>query len=298
MPDDPIRYALAAAARGWHVFPLAPGDKPPPRGFTDYERRATTDPDTIRAWWARQPYNVGIACGPSGLVVIDLDKPKPGMEGLRPPPPWDLPGVHEGADVLALLFERAGQPLPWETFTVRTRRGGTHLYFTAPTQVRLGNTKGLLGWLIDTRAHGGYVVGPGSFVDLPDGTGPYEVVHNAPPAPLPPALLQPLLPTVHTPQPPTAIRPGTGRAHAYIRAALQREGDRITNAPPGHRNQALYVAAVALGQLVAGGALTEHDMTTLLEQRGGAVGQSPAAIAHTIAAGLKAGALRPRKVAA
>ena len=106
-----------------------------------------------------------------------------------PPPQWALPGITDGADVLAVLCERHGQPFPSETFMVRTRRGGLHLYFTAPPGVRLGNTNGRyergLGWLIDTRGHGGYVVAPGSFVDLPDGTGRYEVVYDRPPAPLP-----------------------------------------------------------------------------------------------------------------
>jgi hypothetical protein len=71
----------------------------------------------------------------------------------------------------------------------RTRRGGLHLYFTAPPGLRLGNTLGRsergLGWLIDTRGRGGYVVAPGSFVDLPDGAGRYEVAYDRPPAPLP-----------------------------------------------------------------------------------------------------------------
>ena len=51
-----------------------------------------------------------------------------------------LPGITDGADVLAALCERHGQPFPSETFMVRTRRGGLHLYFTAPPGVRLGNT--------------------------------------------------------------------------------------------------------------------------------------------------------------
>ncbi|MFF4198264.1 bifunctional DNA primase/polymerase [Nonomuraea sp. NPDC001831] len=293
-----LRYALAAATRGWHVFPLAVGDKPPIKGFTDWEAHATTDPGLIRRWWARHPYNIGIACGPSGLLVVDLDKPKPGMEGLRPPSPWDLPGVTEGADVLALLCERAGQPLPFETFTVRTRRGGTHLYYTAPETPALGSTKGKLGWLIDTRAHGGYVLGPGSYVDLPDGTGHYEVIHNTSPAPLPPLLVQPLVPKVHPQQPPVPIPAPQGRRSTYLNAALQGEADRIAAAPPGQRNHTLWVAAVALGQLVAGGALTEAEVTTLLYQQGAAVGQTHREITYTIAAGLKAGAKRPRTVAA
>ncbi|GLZ09534.1 hypothetical protein Acsp03_70000 [Actinomadura sp. NBRC 104412] len=115
-----------------------------------------------RPYWARAPFNIGIACGPSGLVVIDLDIPKPGE---RPPPEWaDETGISDGADVFAAVCERHGQPMPFETLQVRICRGGMHLYFTAPKGVRLGNTKGRhgLGWLVDTRAHGGYVVAPGS----------------------------------------------------------------------------------------------------------------------------------------
>ncbi|MGW5689002.1 bifunctional DNA primase/polymerase [Nonomuraea sp. NPDC003754] len=46
--------------------------------------------------------------------------------------------------------------------------GATHLYHAAPDRLTLGNVQGArggLGWLIDTRAAGEYVVGPGSFVD-------------------------------------------------------------------------------------------------------------------------------------
>lgn len=302
MTASTLRYALAAAARGWHVFPAAIGDKPPIRGFSDWEANATTDPDLIRRCWSRAPYNVGIACGPSGLVVVDLDKPKPGMEGLRPPPPWDLPGVTEGADVLALLCERAGQPLPLETFTVRTRRGGTHLYYTAPDGVELRNTEGDegngLGWLIDTRAHGGYVIGPGSFVDLPDGTGHYEVLHNTTPAPLPPSLSKLL---VRPPRPaakPVHLALPADRRGAFLRAAITGELERLAAAPVGERNRTLYLAATALGQLVAGGALDETEVTTLLGQGGVDIGLSPGETRATIASGLKNGARRPRTVAA
>ncbi|MBN6052709.1 bifunctional DNA primase/polymerase [Nonomuraea sp. RK-328] len=181
MSTQQLRYALAAAARGWHVFPLTPSDKTPLEGMS-WKRQATTDPQVIRRIWAHRPYNVGIACGPSRLLVVDLDVPKPGE---HPPAPWDLPGVRDGSDVFALICEQASQPVPLETFQVRTRRGGLHLYFTAPHSPALGNTSGDkgngLGWKIDTRGDGGYVVGPGSIVDLPDGTGTYQPLHT--PAP-------------------------------------------------------------------------------------------------------------------
>ncbi|GAA1255051.1 hypothetical protein GCM10009677_01090 [Sphaerisporangium rubeum] len=296
-----LRYALAAAARGWHVFPLTPGDKVPPRGFDSWEERATTDPATIRRWWARGPFNIGIACGPSGLVVLDLDTPK---GGATPPPSLGLPGDADGADVLALVCERAGQPFPTlETFQVRTRRRGTHLYYTAPADgPALRNTEGDkgngLGWLIDTRAAGGYVVAPGSFVNLPDGTGAYEVVHNAPPAPLPPWLSKRLsTPPAAAPKPVRLALPENRRGN-FLRAAINGELDHLAAAKKGQRNRTLYLAATALGQLVAGGALDASEVTTLLEQQGVAIGLTATETRLTVASGLRNGTRRPRTVTA
>src|SRR5258708_38049133 len=73
--QEMLRAALAMAARGWFVFPCAAGSKEPAlRG--SWQEHATTDPLQVRDWWTRRPFNIGISCGPSGLVVIDLDMPK------------------------------------------------------------------------------------------------------------------------------------------------------------------------------------------------------------------------------
>jgi hypothetical protein len=56
------------------------------------------------------------------------------------------------------------------------------------------------------------------------------------------------------------------RRAAYLSAALRREIEHVTGAAEGGRNAALYTAAVALGQLVAGGALTTTQVESLLEQ--------------------------------
>ena len=270
--------ALACAARGWHVFPVRPRAKKPPAfpghkaddctgtdprcrgGHTGWEPRATTDPGRIGRAWAATPYNIGLACGPSGLIVVDLDMPKPGEV---PPPEWAEPGITDGADVLAALCERHGQPFPCETFMVRTGRGGLHLYFTAPPGLRLGNTAGEhgrgLGWLIDTRGHGGYVVAPGSVVDLPGGTGRYEVVYDRPPAPLPDWLAALL--TAPAADPPPGCRPAAaGQVRdldRYTATALRREVERVRAAVEGGRNHALNKAAFHLGQLIAAGVLPE-----------------------------------------
>ncbi|GIH93906.1 bifunctional DNA primase/polymerase [Planobispora siamensis] len=298
MSTPQLRYALAAAARGWRVFPLVPGDKVPLKDWP-WKQRHTTDPQTIRRFWTRTPCNVGIACGPSHLVVIDLDVPKPDE---HPPARWDLPGVSDGADVFALICEQAGQPVPWETFTVRTRSGGTHLYFTAPDGIHLGNTSGErgtgLGWKIDTRAEGGYVVGPGSIVDLPDGAGTYAVLHATSPAPLPAWLAERLRPVPLPPPRPVVLPVLFGRRGAYLDTAIRASLEKINAACEGNRNVTLYGAAASLGQLVAGGALDAASVETLLLEAAARIGYPEGPARKTIRSGFRRGALRPRSVPA
>ncbi|HEY9476631.1 MAG TPA: bifunctional DNA primase/polymerase [Mycobacteriales bacterium] len=297
-PDRPalLAAAVAAVVRGWRVHPLRPGDKRPV--FEDWEHHATADPDRVTRWWTAHPtHNVGVACGPSGLVVIDLDQPKPGD---TLPEDWRIPGVRCGEDVLAVLADRAGQPLPYDTRLVRTGRGGLHVYCTPSAGVRLRNTSKKLGPWIDTRAHGGYVVAPGSIVNGRQ----YELLHEAPVAPLPTWLARLLTPAPTPPARPVTVDLGIGRRAAYITAAINDETDRVANAGPGTHNHTLYLAAIALGQLVAGGALDEHTVRAALLD----ASRQRAATARcectereansTITSGLRAGARRPRQVAA
>ncbi|KUJ35883.1 DNA primase [Streptomyces sp. NRRL F-5122] len=290
-----LTAALDAASRGWRVFPLISGDKRP--AVSHWETRATTDPDRITRAWSTAAFNVGIATGPSGLIIIDLDKPK--HPGDTPPAACAQHGAADGADVLAVLCERHGQPFPGDTYTVRTWSGGTHLYFLAPEGEPLRNTAGDsargLGWKVDTRAWGGLVVGAGSTC-----TGhPYEVTHNAPVAPLPGWLAELLRPAPLPPQTPiTVALTGRGRRTAFLRSAVSGEVERVTGSGPHEHNNALYVAAVALGQLVAGGELSEAEVTGWLLTAALQVGQGEREARRTIASGLRAGARRPRTVAA
>lgn len=290
--DELAAAALDLAARGWHVFPLRPRAKVP--AVRGWEQRATTDPDRIRRCWAAGPFNIGVATGPAGLVVVDLDTPKPDDQ---PPADWARPGICDGFDVLAALAEQAGTRIDLGTFTARTRRGGVHLYYTAPDGVELRNTSGTLGWLIDTRAHGGYVVGPGSYVQAPDGTGRYEITNPAPAAPLPGWLADALTPAAQ-PAGPVTVPLASDRRGTYLRRAVLAEIERVTGSPPHGHNTALYHASVALGQLVAGGALDADHVTDWLSDAAAQVGQPAREAERTIASGLKAGAKRPRSVAA
>ncbi|UQA93100.1 bifunctional DNA primase/polymerase [Streptomyces halobius] len=290
-----LAAALAAASHGWHVFPLVPADKRP--AIADWEQHATTDRERITRGWARAAYNVGIATGPSGLVVIDLDRPKNPAD--TPPADWAQHGVTDGADVLALLCDRHGQPFPADTYTVRTWSGGTHLYFAAPKGEVLRNTAGDsargLGWKVDTRAVGGLVVGAGSTF----GQRPYTVAHNVPVAPLPGWLAQLLRPAPLPPQKPITVAvAGRGRRTAFLRSAANGEVERVTSSGPHQHNDALYIASVALGQLVAGGELSEADVTSWLLTAALQVGQGEREARRTIASGLRAGERRPRTVAA
>lgn len=308
-----LTAALDAAARGWHVFPLVPGTKRPAGhgadacpgtgrcagGHRTWEQRATTDPEKIRAAWAHAPYGIGIATGPSGLCVIDLDTAKPGEQI---PPRWAETGAASGEDVLAVLAEDAGQEMPGDTLTVRTPSGGLHLYHRAPGDVTLRSSAGErgngLGWKVDTRAWGGYVVGPGTVT----AAGRYDYLADVAVAPLPGWLVERLTPPPLPAPPAMPVRPAGDRRGNYLQAAVTAECGKVHAAAGGQRNAALYAAAVALGQLVATGALDEGDVTNRLSTAAGrhiACGAySQRQALATIRSGLRAGANRPRKVAA
>ncbi|MGB3443528.1 MAG: bifunctional DNA primase/polymerase [Actinophytocola sp.] len=311
---DLAAVAVTATGRGWHVFPLRAGSKEPaihgearcPRtgdcrdGHRTPEQRAVaTLTDRDLTTWRTKRWNVAVATGPSGLLVVDLDVPKP--DDKPRPDAWNLPGVNEGLDVFVAVCEQAGHPVPWDTFTVRTPSGGTHLYFVAPQGVQLRNTGGDrgrgLGWKVDTRAWGGHVVAPGSVVD----GRTYEIVNDAAPLLLPEWLCERLTPLPPPKAPAKPVARLHGRRAAFLQAALDGETERVTSAT-SERNWALYHAAYALGQLVAGGALSEQDVrATLIAAAAGhiAAGAYSERQAHlTITSGMRGGAARPRRVAA
>ncbi|MBV9014010.1 MAG: bifunctional DNA primase/polymerase [Pseudonocardiales bacterium] len=282
--------ALHFAARGWHVFPVTPGAKKPPV-IDRWEDRASTDPDQIHHWWHHAPCNVGIATGPSGLVVIDLDTPKPGQPIHQR---WAALGISSGAGVLRALASTQGTTLT-PTYTVSTPSGGWHLYYTTPPRVRLRNTQAVLGWKIDTRAYGGYVVAPGS--PLPPRA--YELVDGRDPVELPTWLHQAL-----TPNPPPALsapaQPVTINLSGYVGAAVRGECHRVRSAPSGQHNAVLCRAAYALGQLVGAGLLDEEIARAELTAAAAVLISAdcdctPREITRVITAGLTAGARNPRR---
>lgn len=298
--------ALAAARAGCHVFPVLPNTKVPALhgarrcrrrgicrgGHQGWEQRATRDEVQIRRWW-NMPFNIGIACGPSGLVVIDLDD----AHGDTPPAEWA--GAKGGADVLARLAAQGGHELD-ETMLVTTPTGGRHRYYRAPSGMALRNSAGALGWRVDVRAHGGFIVGPGSI--RPEGR--YEVTRPGPPAPLPGWLGEQLAglaaPPLTAPVPTTPLGLPAGRAGAYLSAILDRETDTIRTAAQGQRRATLLAAARTLGRLVGGHELGYHDArNTLLAAAGvhiGTAGFTAGEAQTTIDAALAYGMRMPRQL--
>ncbi|WP_328861298.1 bifunctional DNA primase/polymerase [Streptomyces sp. NBC_00306] len=275
--------ALDAAEQGWAILPLRPGDKRPALhgedvcpgigdcagGHRKWEARATLDSDRIRRAWGDLPFNVGIATGPSGLVVVDLDMPKRKSSADTP----------SGVTTFRALCERAGQAVP-ATRTVRTASGGVHLYFTAPPCVRLGNTAGRLGKRIDTRAWGGYVVAPGSLTP----TGAYAVINDARPTPLP-EWLYARLAVRQTSRAITAALSSV-RASSYAASGLNAETASVRQAPEGERNATLLRAARALGRFIAWGDLPREQVEEALQWAGEQAGLSPRSCEATIRSGL------------
>lgn len=290
IPDNLRAWALHLAARGWHVFPITPAAKKPP-AIDRWETRASTDPDQIRRWWRDVPYTIGIATGPSGLIVIDLDTPKPTEVH---PTQWAKAGIGSGAAALRALARQHHTTIT-PTYTVSTPSGGWHLYYTAPAGAVLRNTQALIGWKIDTRAHGGYVVTPG----CPVGHSGYQLIDDRDPAELPNWLHHALTPL---PPPAPAVAAATNPT-SYTLAALQGEAQRVRDAPPGQHNAALCRAAYALGQLIGAGLLdtvaAQAELTTAAEALITAdCDCTPREITRVITAGLTAGARNPRRTAA
>ncbi|MEM9656329.1 MAG: bifunctional DNA primase/polymerase [Actinomycetota bacterium] len=305
-----LNSALAYAEAGWPIFPLRPGTKRPAfpnhteatcdrsdrrchDGHTGWEARATLDTDRIETAWRHRPYGIGIACGPAGLLVVDLDPAK-----------GDQPS---GSDSLEFLEGRAGHQLP-ATWTVGTPRGGRHLYYHRPDGQALGNTVGRLGPGMDTRGAGGYVVAPPTTTTGPDG-GTYWLVDDHEPADLPHWFSQLLTaqarPDRRRPIPRSDQRQlhqiaGNDRARRYVTRAVAGELDRIAAAAEGQRNHTLFCAAIALGQLAATGLVDEHHAEQqLLDAASGHV--AAGAYSHhqarqTITSGLRRGLAEPRQL--
>lgn len=289
MSDNPfLDAALAAADRGWRVFPVEPGGKSP--ALKRWLQLATTDHQRLRSWWrAADRWNVGIATGESGLLVVDLD-PAHGATA-----PNRFMGAQHGSDVLAMLAADAGAAAPTDTYTVATPSGGRHLYFRAPGGGAHRSTIGTLGWRIDTRGRGGAIVGAGSR----SAAGPYELVLDRPVAEPPEWLVRAPTPAP-MPLPAAPLRLSAGRASRYVEAVVATVTAEVKEAQVGFRHDILLNAARSLGRLVGGGVLDVSSARQVLFQSAaahiGVEGWTARESVRTIDDGLAFGMRLPRRI--
>ncbi len=152
-----LEAAFQYAALGWKVIPLhhldpdgscscrqpgcdAQGKHPVIFGW---QHRCSDYLAVIERWWTQHPEaNIGVVCGASGIVVLDID------------------AHHGGEESLPVLLDDVGLDTLPPTVESRTGRGGRHLIFTDDGNT-IRNRGGLLPG-IDVRATSGYIVVPPS----------------------------------------------------------------------------------------------------------------------------------------
>lgn len=166
-----LEHALALARRGFNIFPLRPGAKTPlfsKETHGGWQEYMTQDETTIRNWFEAHPDMNYAVNPPRGYVVLDPD--------------LDPAKAKDGAKALAELEDQHDieDAVQGETFTVRSPRGGSHLYLK--TDFLIPNNQSLIAPGVDVRGFNGYVVGPGSHTveDLERNTaeGTYEVIRD------------------------------------------------------------------------------------------------------------------------
>ncbi|MBO3744902.1 bifunctional DNA primase/polymerase [Streptosporangiaceae bacterium NEAU-GS5] len=311
--EPPLSLAKQFAARGWHVLPLSPTSKRPlancsqcqitgathrietcpclPRGrWCHGVRTATTDAERLTAWWQRQPDAVpGIAAGPSGLVLIDLDAHD---EELPQHPATELVPGHDlsstginwssvitGMHTLVVLAQLHGGPEPWpadpahQPLVVATPSGGRHLWYQAPAN-GLRQAIGELGWQIDIKAGWNYGIAPGATT----GAGTYRVLSgtHAAPGQMPDWLAREVVRVAST-RPrhhPHATRPADRSrttAANYLTTVISRGATRLTGLTDG-RQRALAALAYQAGGLLTWSGLPESHVVSWLITAGEASG--------------------------
>ncbi|MFJ8912348.1 bifunctional DNA primase/polymerase [Amycolatopsis sp. NPDC102389] len=291
-----LDIALSMAGRGWFVFPVMPGRKWPPAwhreercpgrgpcgaGHVVPETLATTDPEVIERVWSREPYNVAVYPGKSGLHVVDCDVRKPAE-----------PAGPDGWDELQTLAADRGGPLP-DTWTTTTPTGGRQLWYATPPGCRLPCTVKHIAPHVDTRGWGGYALAPGSVRQ----DGAYELFDDTDPPELPGWLVQASLKTLSTAASAGKEKP-VAAPTAYVARAVAGETDRVRAAPSGQRNKALSTAAYALGQLV-GAELLDLAHARAELQAAVTAWNTPESLAKdfgVIDTSLRAGSRNPRRV--
>ena len=265
----------------------------------------------------------GVAAGPSGLVLVDID-----AHGGPPPPHLAtglLPGIDlatepipreawadparfwDGRDTLALLARLRGGPRPWppgpehRPVTAATPFGGAHLWYQAPApslRQALSDPHGRYGlaWQIDLKAGWSYGIAPGAITTA--GTYPIRGGDPGRPGRMPTWFAREVI-RVATPAPPrpasspAVSEPGSGPGPAaYLATVITRGATQLANLTDG-RKRALSALAYHAGGLLAWSGLDREHVTGQLIDAGITAGLSPGGSARIVDRALANGLAQP-----
>jgi hypothetical protein len=205
---------------------------------------ATNDPNRVIEFWTRidPNANIGVACKPSNLLVVDLDLAKEDyrLRGTEYEYLHDAYGPRiNGVDLFdEMRFKADPDDRSGCGYVVRTGSGGLHLYYPWPASwPRISQASPVKG-LVDVRGnggqYGGYVLAEGSRT----AAGEYTVIDDLNMT-LPPVWLRRLV--AEKPPAPKIRRPqGLRQPGALSHSGLV---DSVRNAGEGNRNNALLWAA-------------------------------------------------------
>ena len=285
-----LQWALKAQARGLHIFPVTPRGKTPypASGYRDqagvyhgWGETATRDADRIRYFWTNVDpnANIGVACKPSGLLVVDLDVPK--EPGKLSGTPWEYMHTVYGQVVTGeelwdeIQYQNGGQV---DTYSVRTGSGGIHKYFQWPEHWGQQSQASIVKGVIDVRGnggqYGGYVLAEGSVTEA----GPYESVGIPRGPQIAPEWLRQLVtpkPRIVRPRPVGILQPSAVSWSGLV--------DSVRNAGEGNRNNALLWAARAM----CGDGASEQEAKDTLGPAARAAGLGDFEIERTIESGYR-----------
>lgn len=235
--------------RDWYVFPLRPGRKTP--ATRNGWKNASIDPEQVAVWAKRiRGCGWGIACGPSHLLVVDLD----GAAGEQA---W-------------LELTKGNKRKTPQTIASLSGSGGWHLVFHDPgghnSRGRGRNSTRLLGPGIDTRGVGGYIVAPPSL--HPNGRR-YQWFGDELrlPAKVPDWILARLHKDESGPERPQRVRMAVS-AHEntpYGSRVLEGILARLAAAEDGNRHDLNYWAGVRSAQLHQAGHVTADALGLVLD---------------------------------
>ena len=241
--------ALAAAERGFAVFPVQ-GKRP----LVAWRNDSSSDPAVVSGMGWDAATGIGVDCGKSGLVVVDID---------------DLDAIPDLAE------ELGWDPVTDETLISRTGRGGMHLFYRAgSTEVKNSASRVVQG--IDIRGSGGFVVIPPS---QHESGNAYQWLTHHDPAPIPERMVE----LFNYREERVVEQPTPSISHErWGLAALAAGAHDIEASAPGRRNDELNSVAYRIFGIVKGGHLDYATARARLERAGLHVGLASDEVAGTL----------------